>query len=253
MAVGSERGKRRNEVVATLPVHERDLKLATVLSQDFGPASTTGVYTHPASSSEADHFPSGDQSAPSYHENHDAGGLDARVGRRSEDPSTHPAATKVLPIREAGHAAQLREGTSSTRYTQQQHTHAEGQMAAGTPAPLHHGYGDKTHTVEPSTVGQGRKDVGVPRAQGAAEDESTYLGQAKAVASSAYDTAASAATSVLGSVGLAGKQEQAEAEPAAPQVRPSREDPRISHMEDRKVEDFIRNKYASHPDYGKGK
>lgn len=249
MAVGSGHGRRRNDHVATLLAHDRELNLATVLTQDYGPASTTGEHTHP---NEHDtHFPSSGQTPP----DDDGPRLDPRVGRREEEIPTHAAATKVLPNREIGHSTHTnhgpRDGTSTTRYVQQHDTHAQGQMAHGTPATIHGAYGDKTSTVEPSTVGQARKDVSVQHPE--PEVDNSYLGQAEAAAGQVYNTAASAATSVLGMVGLGGKEEQP-AQSSADASQPARrlvDDPRVNAMENKDVEELIRNKYASHSNHGK--
>ena len=161
-----------------------------------------------------------------------------------------------MPIRTQGYGQQVggREGTSSTRYNQQHGTHAAGQMHNGTPATRDNGYGDHTVTMETSTVGQARKDVTVPERDDD-EPDNSYLGQAKAMASQAYDstTAAvgAASHSVMAAAGYGdGEDHQAANEGMKQQQqqhRPSQQqhDPRVDKMQNHDVEDYIRNQYVS--------
>jgi len=135
-------------------------------------------------------------------------------------------------------ASGARAGTSDTRFTQQHATHAEGQLAHGTPAVNDHGYGDKTSTVEPSTVGQAPKDVSIPPLQ-SESSAPTYMEQAQALPGQAYEAATSAATAAMAAVGLGGKEEEQPREEPKPQKK---EDPRVDGLSDRTVEEFMRAK-----------
>ncbi|KAF2278337.1 CRAL/TRIO domain-containing protein [Westerdykella ornata] len=101
----------------------------------------------------------------------------------------------------------VREGTSETRYAQQDRTHAAGQLADGTPdaAVKDHGHGDKTVTMEPSTVGQAPKDVSIKTEGSPAPG---IIDQAKQVAAQASAAVASAASTVAGGVSGSAAQEK---------------------------------------------
>ena len=179
----------------------------------------------------------------------------------SGTPSTNTATTSALPIREAPNSqstsdvhnpefkdahgertqsSDVRQGTSSTRFEQQGHTHAADQLADGTPETRHMGHGDKVQVMEPNTVGQAPKEHPVPNAE-TEEHEPTIIEQAQSVAS----TAASylpVPQSVLSAVGLGGQQVQ---EPQTEE--PKKEDPAVDSMDERKVEEFLRAKNMSKP------
>ncbi|KAK3077328.1 hypothetical protein LTS18_010568, partial [Coniosporium uncinatum] len=129
-----------------------------------------------------------------------------------------------------------RAGTSDTRFDQQYATHAQGQLAYGTPAVNDHGYGDKTATMEPSTVGQAPKDVSIPPLQHHSSGP-TYMEQAQALPGQAYDAASHAATSAMAAVGLGGQEQE---QPKKEHEPHKKEDPRVDRLSDRMVEEFMR-------------
>jgi hypothetical protein len=135
----------------------------------------------------------------------------------------------------------VRQGTSTTRFEQQGHTHASDQLADGTPETRHLGHGDKVQVMEPGTVGQAPKEHPVPNAE-TEEHQPTVLEQAKSVAG----TAASylpLPQSVLSAVGLGGQQQAQETH--ADETK--KEDPAVDSMDERKVEEFLRAKNMSKP------
>lgn len=136
-----------------------------------------------------------------------------------------------------------RQGTSSTRYEQQSHTHAHGQLAEGTPAIATDGQGEKQALMEPNTVGQAPKEHPVPRAE---EPQPGVVEQAQNMAGQAVEQAKQIPTTVMNAVGMGGQKEN---EPAPePQKK---EDPEVDGMEGKKVEEFLRAKTMSQPEMGK--
>lgn len=225
VAVGHEQGQPRRRTIFTIP-HPVSSK-ATYTGPTSEPLTTVGTNTQPADADVPDpdtQVPPSDSSSPASTPK-----LQAAAGTE----------TSGLPIR---------EGTSSTRYEQQGHTHASGQLEEGTPhaAINDHGYGDKTVTMEPGTVGQAPKDVSVQPEEPSAP---SYLDQAKAAAASASATvtstvssAAGAVTGLVGGIGAAEKVEKVEE--IAPQK--SEEDKKLDEAIDKKeepaVEGFLREK-----------
>jgi hypothetical protein len=234
VAVGHENGKPRHRTVFTIPnpvnadsssgrpvvntpVTEKELLLTTV-----------GTHTQPADSE----IPNDDTpSSPSD----------------STTPSSIPqdapqAGSSDLPIR---------TGTSDTRYEQQTHTHAAGQLAEGTPhaAINDHGHGDKTVTIEPGTVGQAPKDVSIPQRE--EPPAPGYLDQAKSLAASATATVTatvgSAASAVTGLVG--GDKDKVEEGATETKPEKSEEEKQLDREIDAKkqadVEGFLRERVAT--------
>jgi hypothetical protein len=185
----------------------------------------------------------------------------------NDTPQTNTAATSSLPIREkqpvnpqissttsdvhnpafqdpAGERTQspeTRQGTSSTRFEQQSHTHASDQLADGTPEVRHMGHGDNIQVMEPATVGQAPKEYPIPNAEpGAEAHQPTVVEQAKSVAGAAASYLP-LPQSLLSAVGLGGQQTEAEKEEV------KREDPAVDSMDERKVEEFLRAKNMSKP------
>lgn len=227
VAVGSENGQRRHAKVATIPV-KQDLNLGAVEQSkpqlNREKTDSSGWHTHPTAEQQSmphsGHTPP-DQS-PNLHPT--VGGTrDAAAGKEVYSDPDHP-----------------RTGTSLGKFEQQNHTHAKGQMAEGTPVTIDQGYGDKHTTSEPATIGQAAKDVEVPYRE--KPQDTSYLGQAKAALNSAVVAAEGAEEAVLEKLGYGHKQEEKPAEPqhAAP------EDPRIGQMENKDVEAFLRSKYADY-------
>lgn len=136
-----------------------------------------------------------------------------------------------------------RQGTSSTRFEQQADTHAEGQLAEGTPAIKHDGQGERQGIMEPNTIGQAPKEHPIPRAEEPAEPG--VLEQAQSVAAQAVEQAKQIPATVMGAVGMGEKKEN------APVEEPKKEDPQVDGMDGHKVEEFLRAKTMSQPEMGK--
>lgn len=240
VAVGSEKGKPREKTIFTIPhpvnagqsekgqpipntpIDEAELALTTVGTATQPPdpdPATVDIQTPPS-----------DSPTPS---------ATPKIEPQSSAASTSGSKTEELPIR---------EGTSDTRYEQQHQTHAAGQLADGTPhaAVNDHGHGDKTVTMEPSTVGQAPKDVSVkpedPPAPGVIDQAKHVAAQASAAVTS---TVGSAASTVAGLTGVAKTEEKTEEK--APEKSPEQKDldAKIDGKEDAAVEGYLREKNAS--------
>lgn len=213
IAVGSEGGKPRRQVIASLHAPNTSLKAmhgsavagATPLVEKHNPLeTTTGTFTQPA--------------------------VDPNAELLETPPSDSPRSgnsTVNLPDR----TVEARTGTSEARLAGQNGTHAEGQLADGSPdsAVNDHGHGDKTVTMEPNTVGQAAKDV---------SSDKDGEGKRKSLVDQAKETA----STVAASVGLAnGKKENGDAEKTAAAA----EDERVDKMEDKQVEGYLREQTAS--------
>lgn len=176
IAVGTEDGKPRKQVIASLTtnvsikaMHGSLVTSNTPIAKAELALTTSGKHTQPPDSGDADLYIGSDLPP-------------------SETPT--PPQTQSLPIRQEKGQEQVRPGTSETRFEQQQDAHAAGQLADGTPALNDHGYGDKSVTMEPDTVGQALKDVSVPSAE--EPKDTSYIGQAKEVAANVYNGATAA-------------------------------------------------------------
>ncbi|KAH7394147.1 CRAL-TRIO domain-containing protein [Phaeosphaeria sp. MPI-PUGE-AT-0046c] len=229
--VGCENGQPRRRLVFTIPrpVGWRTGPVANTPAFEKGdPLTTVGSATHPPDTGEdiSDTPPSDTPSA-------------------SATPSLAPSSTPAqidLPIR---------LGTSETRYTQQDQTHASGQLAHGTPdlAINDHGHGDKTVTMEPNTVGQAPKEMPLPAPEQPAAPG--YLDQAKQAAAAASATVTSTVTSVAGTVAgaVGGKQQVAEEKVEEPVRSKSPEeqqlDSKIDASHDKHVEAYLRDQHTS--------
>jgi hypothetical protein len=223
--VGSENGKPRRQLVFTIPkpVGWRTAGQPNTPAFEKGdPLTTVGTATQPPDTGgEIDETPPPD--AP----------------LEPAEPSIAPSATPnqtTLPIR---------EGTSETRYAQQDHTHASGQLADGTPhaAVNDHGHGDKTVTMEPNTIGQAPKEIPLPEPEQPAAPG--YIDQAKQAAAAASATVTSTVSSVVGAVsGSGSKQEEAKVEQPVRTKSPAEKelDSKIDASKDQNVEAFLRQK-----------
>ncbi|RMZ04662.1 hypothetical protein D0862_05217 [Hortaea werneckii] len=164
---------------------------------------------------------------------------------------------------------ETRQGTSSTRYAQQDMTHAAGQLASGTPETRVDSQGEKQGIMEPGTVGQApkkhpmRDELGEEMKGGndggaaaAGKGGSGVMGQASNYANSAVQSAKSGAGAVMGAVGIGGggsgkqgqeeeKRQQEEEEEAEKEKERRRDDPEVERMDGRNVEEFLRSKTAS--------
>ncbi|KAI7533666.1 hypothetical protein KC316_g16721, partial [Hortaea werneckii] len=162
---------------------------------------------------------------------------------------------------------ETRQGTSSTRYAQQEGTHAAGQLASGTPETKVDSQGEKQGIMEPGTVGQApkkhplRDELGEEMKGGNDGGEGKggsggVMGQASNYASSAVQSAKSGAGAVMGAVGISGgagkskeeeekkRKEEEEAEKEKEKER-RRDDPEVEKLDGSNVEEFLRSKTAS--------
>lgn len=240
IAVGTENGKPRNRLIATLPASAATPVAETSTSRLMPPATlmrtTTGEATHP---------PTPPDSVTDRRDS-DLGGSD-NDERESTPPSTLSGGSTVLPIREhkpvpdeptiSAPNDYTREGTSHTRLEQQNHTHAAGTLEEGTPEVIHGAAGDKAAVMEPNTIGQAPKEHPVPEPE---EHQPTVVEQAKEYAGIAYTQATTLPGTVLAAVGLGGHKE---AEP----VKESHpvEDKAVEQAPNQTVEEFLRGKTAS--------
>ncbi|TKA71889.1 hypothetical protein B0A49_03352 [Cryomyces minteri] len=242
IAVGSEHGKERNRTIATLQRRSSkpdvtfgmNANTNTLARPNALYRTTTGVSTHPPD--HPDMYNTNEPSPP------------------AESPPAGPGAagTFTLPYRDpfasTSSAAPDRQGTSATKYEQQGYTHASGKMAEGTPAVNDHGHGDKTVTMDPRTVGQAPKEYPGPDTE--EPKETSYVTQAKEVATNAYESAASAAGSasqtVMAAVGY-GASQTTGTQPKHEEALKRHEDSRVDRIEGQDIEEFLRARYASEP------
>ncbi|KAI7238696.1 CRAL/TRIO domain-containing protein [Hortaea werneckii] len=164
---------------------------------------------------------------------------------------------------------ETRQGTSSTRYAQQEGTHAAGQLASGTPETKIDSQGEKQGIMEPGTVGQApkkhplRDELGEEmkgneggaegKGNGGSGGSSGVMGQASSYANSAVQSAKSGAGVVMGAVGISGgggrqkeeEEEKKREEEAEKEKGRRRDDPEVEQMDGRNVEEFLRSKTAS--------
>ncbi|EMD00286.1 hypothetical protein BAUCODRAFT_62741 [Baudoinia panamericana UAMH 10762] len=137
-----------------------------------------------------------------------------------------------------------RQGTSSTRFEQQNNTHAQGQMAHGTPDYKVDGRGERQGIMEPNTVGQAPKEhpMKYPQPGDGEGQQPSMMEQAQSYATQAVEQVQGLSGSVLVAVGMGEKKEEV----AAPkEVKP--DDPRVDDMPAKNVEEFLRYKAMSQP------
>jgi len=139
-------------------------------------------------------------------------------------------------------SSQPRTGTSETRFEQQEGTHAAGTLAAGTPHVVDYGHGEKTATVEPSTIGQAPKDVGAVLPPPEEPPRPGVLEQARQVVGQAYEATVGAVEDVTEAVGIRGKDQEPE---VSEEVKEEKRDERVDGAEDGNVEEFLRSKFPS--------
>ncbi|KAI7554747.1 CRAL/TRIO domain-containing protein, partial [Hortaea werneckii] len=199
-----------------------------------------------------------------------AAGATAATGTSNPTPNTNESSNQTSS---SAPQQETRHGTSSTRYAQQDMTHAAGQLASGTPETKTDSQGEKQGIMEPGTVGQapkkhpmrdelGEEMKGQGGRKGDGDDNgasgnggSGVIGQASNYANSAVQSAKSGAGAVLGAVGIGGgdkqgeeeeerrrKEEEAEREK---EKERRRDDPEVEGMDGRNVEEFLRSKTAS--------
>ncbi|KAH7085604.1 CRAL-TRIO domain-containing protein [Paraphoma chrysanthemicola] len=231
--VGSENGQPRRRLVFKIPKPvgwKVPLGPNTPAFEKGDPLTTVGTATQPPDTGEdIDETPPSDTPASS-----DTG--------PSRTPSVNPTpAQSELPIR---------QGTSDTRFAQQEQTHAAGQLADGTPhaAVNDHGHGDKTVTMEPNTVGQAPKEKPLPEPE--EPPAPGYVDQAKSAAASASATVTSTVSSVAGTVlgAVSGSKEVHEKEEEPIRTKSPEEkqlDDKIDASKDHNVEAFLRQQNRS--------
>ncbi|KAJ4348254.1 uncharacterized protein N0V89_009626 [Didymosphaeria variabile] len=233
VAVGQENAQPRHRTVFTIPrpINGKSTSsmpvVNTPITEKELALTTAGTHTQPADSE----VPNPDTLNP------------------PSDSPTPSSTPKVAPQADTSDLP-TREGTSDTRYEQQAHTHASGQLTEGTPesAVNDHGHGDKTVTMEPGTVGQAPKDVTVQSEELPAPG---YLDQAKSLAASATatvtSTVGSAAGAVTGLVGGNGEKVEEKAEEKKPEKseEEKRLDRQIDGKEEPAVEGFLREKVVT--------
>ena len=183
-AVGQEQGKPRRTLIFTIPspVGYKSQPTTDAAAAQVGAPLTTvtttdGIATHPPDTGDANL----DEQPPS-----------SETPSPSETPNTSSAPNEsTLPIR---------QGTSETKYAGQSVTHASGQLAEGTPqaAVNDHGFGDKTVTMEPNTIGQAPKHIPLPTQE--EPPAPGYVEQAKQAAAQATSIVSSTVTSAAGAV-----------------------------------------------------
>jgi hypothetical protein len=225
--VGSENGRPRRRLVFTIPkpVGWKTGPFPNTPAFEKGdPLTTVGTATQPPDTgNDIDEMPPPDTPTAS--------------SPPSRAPSMAPAQFD-LPIR---------SGTSETRYAQQDHTHAAGNLAEGTPhaAVNDHGHGDKTVTMEPNTVGQAPKEIPLPEPEQPAAPG--YVDQAKQAAAQASATVTSLAGSVVGAV-TGNKEAEKVVEETPVRTKSPEEkqlDQRIDSAKDQNVEAFLRQQNMS--------
>ncbi|EOD47899.1 putative cellular retinaldehyde-binding triple function protein [Neofusicoccum parvum UCRNP2] len=231
VAVGTEAGQPRRQVVATLSatkslkaMHASSIAGLTPLVEKADPMTSTGTYTQPAEDPAAVIATPTSSSSPAPSESDKT--------NPTTTSTTADAAPAAAPEQPNGDE-KARTGTSETRFAEQSGTHAHNQLAAGTPheAVNDHGHGDKTVSMEPRTVGQAAKDAAQPLPAADAEPAPpSYAEQAKGVAAAAVEKVAGAV------VGGAGKEEA---------VVEKKVDERVEKMEGPKVEEYLRGQNVS--------
>jgi len=241
-AVGSVHGKRRETPIASLRAQPEKPKAKASETLGVGQEGDLEIYrtksnaidTHPPTPPpEAVDIPTPpeDAAAPA------PGAVTADHSREA----TKPIAFR--PLNESSFGTDdntVRQGTSATRYEQQTATHADGTLANNTPNLRSAGDGDKHGVMEPNTVGQAPKEHPVPKVE---EPAPGYVEQATHIAESAYASAAGAAGAAMKAVGLKGSGEQVEEH--AEEEQEVVEDPRVDAVEEKNIEEYLRNQYVS--------
>ncbi|KAF1811190.1 CRAL/TRIO domain-containing protein [Eremomyces bilateralis CBS 781.70] len=237
IAVGSEGRKRREQVVARVKADFKGMhgvsRLNTEIDWSQEPAiPSTGTNTQPTEDGDLYY---GSDLAPER----------ANTPAEVDGGGAATAAAVEADTQQNGEAAEsgadadaTRTGTSVTKQGQQTGTHAEGQLAEGTPQNVSHDVGgDKAAVMEPKTVGQAPKTVPVPDP---VEETPGVVGKAKAAAGAVGGAIENTVGALEEKVGLTGKEEKKEEVLAE---RPK--DPRVNELENGKVEEFIRSRNAS--------
>ncbi|KAI9686714.1 MAG: hypothetical protein M1822_002773 [Bathelium mastoideum] len=269
VAIGSVGGKPRKEPVAIMNPGQQweaktELLAVPTITNSHNPMNdstpseiyrtTTGDHTHPPPGTGAEADLEKEEPPPEYVEGN--GSAADLPPEKAQVPDTSRRGTYTVPVHTSDGAispfspygtdaksppqsSSNREGTSETRFEQQSPTHAAGVLAKGTPAVRDHGYGDRTSTMEPKTVGQAPKEVPRPEVpeDGEGSEGNGYVAKAQAAASSAYQEAGrlvgEAEKAVRGAVGMEkgeeGKGEKMETPRA---IDSGAEDVKETHVEE---------------------
>jgi hypothetical protein len=279
IAVGSEQGSRRNDVIARMKadiafIHGISRKNTTVDWSLERLVSTSGTATQPqegdpeygkellfssgaitpasAAMSNSGNDTAAETAAtsslqPPVTNAQPAATKDTPDAELSFDESKSPTARATLPASEG----QPRTGSSNTAYAAQKGTHAEGTMAEDTPHVVDFGHGDKAAVMEPATLGQARKDPQIakdaPEGPSVIEQvQSAVAGvtaTAGAAASSVSGTVGAVATNVLDAVGLGGQKKDGEAAVQKAEEEKAKEPP--LDVKDEAMKGYIRTQYPS--------
>ncbi|GAB7361349.1 hypothetical protein MBLNU230_g1405t1 [Neophaeotheca triangularis] len=169
-------------------------------------------------------------------------------------PSNPANTQQSAPDRpQAPGVSNVRAGTSSSRYEQQDHTHASGTMSDTTPYQRTDARGEKQAVIEPGTIGQAPKDhptsFDTPEPS-QAPSQPSYLDQAKSLAGGALETAKAVPGMAMNAVGYgdggaAQREEEERKEREQREEEEKQQDPRVEEMDPRNVEEFLRGKTGS--------
>ena len=246
-AIGTENGKPRHRVIAGLHPEAGVARLA--LSP--GRADKSSTFTSPGAAAATQApvtTPPTSAPTPTTTSTTTTHKMDPKFTQgkppTSAVPSDSRAGTYTIPYRDTANGISspppdARQGTSSTRFEQQAGTHAHGQLAAGTPETRNYGgsAGENVGVMEPNTVGQAPKEYPMPPKQDAQGEQ----GEGHGMMERAQEVAASyLPATVLSAVGMGGgKKEEGEGS------REVKRDPAVDGMDDRQVEEFLRQKAMS--------
>ena len=252
VAVGTEGGKQRNQVIAGLHPDSSIAQLSlspgradhqkrfnNTPTQVSTPESKPSTPAVPETKSSTPAVPESKPSTLAEPESKMASEADQNVGK---DPHSHVSSSSVrgtytVPYQDDN----TRAGTSSTRYNQQEGTHAEGELADGTPhVKSDNSAGDRPAVMDPNTVGQAPKEHRRPETE---EAQPSMMDQAKDMAGQAVEQAKELPNTVMNAVGMGSKKEE---EPQEQETKP--EDPKIDSMAGKNVEEFLRSKTMSKPE-----
>ncbi|KXT08445.1 hypothetical protein AC579_5610 [Pseudocercospora musae] len=269
IAIGSEKGSPRNQVLAGLHPEEGVTRLALSPGRQttphqalFATASRTGAQTpHQSTTKAPEHdatLPNANGSihpTPTNNPSTMAAEtpqspsdplLDTGKSVNASSPDTSRAGTYTVPYRDPVNEIQSppehanRQGTSCSKFAQQDLTHASGQLEQGTPHVRPDGQGNDVSVMEPRTVGQAPKETPLHREE---EHTPTVVEQAQEYAAQAHAAVTSGVATVASAVvgGLSGTAEEK-------QEKVKAEDARIDQLEPHQVEEFMRAQSKSQPE-----
>lgn len=276
IAIGSENGHSRHTVIAGLHPDAGTARLALLpgrqpatkhQAHDHNNQAPNGLSSHPPkpqpqpipasapSPTQTSSSPTPQMSSPDPA--HDSG-----KSPNSMSPSTSRIGTYTVPYRDPINEIQSppqhanRQGTSSTKFAQQDPTHASGQLEQGTPHVRPDGQGNNVSVMEPRTVGQAPKDTPLFRGE-EEEEEKGVMGQVQDYAVQAKEVVTGGVAGVDGAVGLglSGSENHTEeggGERAKTATKPV-EDHRVDAMEPHQLEEFMRAQNQSQPQPGEVK